>query len=112
MAEGTWLVILVIDAIVSAYICGMVAGEKGYTVWAAVCLGLLFGALAVIVFWAAPISTEQRQKEMDYLAARIVEEMRKPQKPEISEDAVRAVLEKLASDSAAHVDNSVDKQST
>lgn len=112
MAEGTWLVILVIDAIVSAYICGMVAGEKGYAVWSAVCLGLLFGALAVIVFWALPISTEQRQKEMDYLAARIVEEMRKPQKPEISEDAVRAVMEKLASDSAAHVDNSVDKQST
>lgn len=112
MAEGTWLFILVIDAIVSAYICGLVAGEKGYTVWSAVCLGFLFGALAVIVFWAAPISTEQRQKEMDYLAARIVEEMRKPQKPEISEDAVRAVMEKLASDSAAHVDNSVDKQST
>lgn len=112
MAEGTWLFILVIDAIVSAYICGMVAGEKGYAVWPAVLLGLFFGALCVITVWALPISTEQRQKEMDYLAARIVEEMRKPQKPEISEDAVRAVMEKLAASSAAHVDNSVDKQST
>lgn len=112
MAADAWIAILVIDAIVSAYICGMVAGEKGYTVWTAVFMGFLFGALAMIVYWALPISTEQRQKEMDYLAARIVEEMRKPQKPEISEDAVRAVMEKLASSSAAHVDNSVDKQST
>lgn len=112
MGAVAWIAILVIDAIVSAYICGMVAGEKGYTVWSAVCMGFLFGALAVIVYWAAPISTEQRQKEMDYLAARIVEEMRKPQKPEISKDAVRAVMEKLASASTAHVDNSVDKQST
>lgn len=112
MESGTWLAVLILDAIVSAFICGIVAGEKGYSVWPALLLGGLFGVLAVITVWALPISTEQRQKEMDYLAARIVEEMRKPQKPEISEDAVRAVMEKLASSSAAHVDNSVDKQST
>ena len=54
MGADAWIAILVIDAIVSAYICGMVAGEKGYTVWSAVCLGFLFGALAVIVYWDTP----------------------------------------------------------
>lgn len=109
MGAAAWLTILVLDAIISAFICGMVAEEKGYVVWTAACLGFLFGVFAVILFWAAPISTEQRQKEMDYLAAKIVEEIRKPQKPEISEDAVRAVLQKLAAEPAQPVDNSVDK---
>lgn len=109
MEGGTWLAILILDAIVSAFICGVVAGEKGYSVWPALLLGGLFGVLAVITVWAFPISTEQRQKEMDYLAAKIVEEIRKPQKPEISEDTVRAVLQKLATESAQPVDNSVNK---
>lgn len=38
MGADAWIAILVIDAIVSAYICGMVAGEKGYAVWPAVLL--------------------------------------------------------------------------
>ena len=106
-----WIAILLADAMVCTCICGSVAVEKGYTVWSAYVLGFLFGPLAVITYWALPISTEQRQKEMDYLAAKIVEEIRKPQKPEISEDAVRAVMEKLATESVPSDNNNTDKAS-